>query len=53
MWGPGLGGEAVGLGLGAEVGGAELVQGEVGLGVYHWGSFPSVVMGKAWVWMRT
>lgn len=42
----------MGVGLGTEVGGAEVVQGEVGLGV-HGGPFQSVVIGKACVWMRT
>ncbi|GAA3584540.1 hypothetical protein GCM10022295_77340 [Streptomyces osmaniensis] len=45
--------QAVGLGLGVEVGGAGVVQGEVGLGVLHRASASqSVLMGKVRVCTR-
>jgi len=51
--GSGRGGEAVGLGLGVEVGGAGVVQGEMGLGVLHRASASqSVLMGKVRVCTR-
>ncbi|GAA2762813.1 hypothetical protein GCM10010103_18540 [Streptomyces paradoxus] len=45
-------GRRTGFGLGAEFGGAGVVQGEVDVRV-HWRTFQSVRIGKAWVWMRT
>ncbi|BFO21323.1 hypothetical protein SHKM778_77110 [Streptomyces sp. KM77-8] len=48
----GRGGEAVGVGFRAEVGGAGVVQGETGFRMHRAASH-SVRVGKAWVWTRT
>lgn len=50
---PGCGGKAVRVRFGTEFGGADAVQGEMGLVLHRAVASHSEVRGKAWEWMRT